>query len=203
LEDVTTMVAKYNEGYLEIAPGEIITKPINFWDARDQALANAVNYVESVTFALEASLLCLLHCFWNYLSCQTSSRPFMRTRENWIFITALFHNWPMLLNVRKGRKMVLLACLGVRAHFRFNQMLKKMRRFEHDKLHVKGRVQYYREMNKLLSFSLFWIGACMATLSADGLTDHHIINSSKIASDLLICVVNVNLIFAWVTSVLI
>lgn len=91
---------------------------------------------------------------------------------------------------------LITAVLGVRSHFRFTRILNATRERK-----IVHRLEYFRDMNVMLTIILFIYGACLVILCVDGLTEEKPINSHKFGTDLLIVNCNICIIFLWIAFV--
>lgn len=91
---------------------------------------------------------------------------------------------------------LITAVLGVRSHFRFTRILNATRERK-----IVHRLEYFRDMNVMLTIILFIYGTCLVILCVDGLTAEKPINSHKFGTDLLIVNCNICIIFLWIAFV--
>ncbi|ORZ26240.1 hypothetical protein BCR42DRAFT_401858 [Absidia repens] len=205
---------KYTEGFMQVSPDVIISKPFEYWAPSNQDPIEVMNYIQCVTFSLQVSILLLLQCFWNYLSNVVAKHSFMGSKEFTFYIVwtvGTIAMFPVLNYFYKHTvleevvpqtayscEILVVALLGFRNHTRFNRLIKAAigdgKKTDH---HVTDRLAYFRDMNLLLSVSLVAFGGGMFILCIDGFTENKIINSNKFAADLLICNTNISSIFLW------
>lgn len=76
--------------------------------------------------------------------------------------------------------------LGVVSHFRFRRLLIQLKA-KKDTAFMTSRIQYYQDLNLVLSVSLFLFSTFLITLCADGLTETKRLNRNKFYSDFFIC----------------
>ncbi|KAI7878554.1 hypothetical protein K492DRAFT_132607 [Lichtheimia hyalospora FSU 10163] len=193
--------------------GDIITKPFAYWDEYHQSFIQPIDYVQCISFALQTGVFFLLQCFWHYLSNTVARRSFMGSWEFRFYIVwavcsmAMFPILQWRFNedqykseavpqLAYGLEVLITAVLGVRSHFRFTRILNATR--ERKIIH---RLEYFRDMNVILTIILFIYGTCLVILCVDGLTAEKPINSHKFGTDLLIVNCNMCIIFLWIAFI--
>lgn len=85
-----------------------------------------------------------------------------------------------------GCGLFIIACLGIRSHFRFNQLLNKSAGSMNTR-YVNHKISYFQELNFILTIALFFFSSSLIILCADGLTGKKYLNVHKFPSDFLIC----------------
>lgn len=205
--DVLMTYLKYKEGFISYN-GKIISKPFTLWTLTHQQKAEAFDYVQCVTFSLEAGIFLLLQSFWNYLSNTVAKKTFMSSFEFRFYIVwalvsiALFPilQWVFRHDTRReivpqltfAIEMFLVACLGIRTNFRFKRLIGLSQKTgASGKKIVVVKLSYFKDMNSLISFALFSYSVGFILLSVDGLMPNPVINQNKFATDALIANTNV------------
>ncbi|KAI7870783.1 hypothetical protein BDF14DRAFT_1943585, partial [Spinellus fusiger] len=211
--DVLSTWVKYEEGFIQLPTGMIISKPFYIWAPEHRRPLQVMDYIECVTFSFQTGVFFLMQCFWNYLSNAVAKKSFMTSFEFkfyifWAMVSmAMFPilQWTYRYNklysevvpqLAYGIEILFTALLGVRSHFRFSRMIG----FAFHSTNSSGviiKLSYFRDMNLLLTVSLLSYGASFVILCADGLTESRVINQNKFASDTLIANANLCSIFIW------
>ncbi|KAI9280063.1 hypothetical protein BY458DRAFT_531909 [Sporodiniella umbellata] len=186
-DNILSCRVKYQEGYVQVGPGHIITKPEILWTKADKEIIVPTNYSICIGFSLQTGTLLLLQCFWNYLMKLVTGEPFMSSKEFKVYII-----WTLLV----------ISLLGVVSHFRFRRFLILLKA-KRDTAVMTNRIHYYKDLNLLLSVSLFIFSVFLITLCADGLSTTKKLNKSKFYSDFFICNVNVVMMSIWTIVILI
>ncbi|KAI8082967.1 uncharacterized protein BX664DRAFT_339512 [Halteromyces radiatus] len=212
--DLLCTYIKYTEGFMQVAPGIIISKPFSQWSPKNQDPIAVMNYIQCITFSLQVSILLLLQCFWNYLSNTVAKHSFMSSKEFSLYIIFTIGSmamFPVLQYFYKKTaleevvpqtayscEILCVALLGFRNHGRFNRLIKVATgNGKRSDVHVSDKLAYFRDMNLLLSVALVAFGGGIFILCIDGFTANKVINSHKFAADLLICNANISSIFIW------
>lgn len=88
--------------------------------------------------------------------------------------------------------MLLVACLGLRTHFRFKRLITLSQRIRgNGQRTILVKMSYFKDMNRLMSFILLSYSAGFIILCVDALTSNMVINKNKFAMDMLIANTNV------------
>ncbi|KAG1043124.1 hypothetical protein G6F55_012346 [Rhizopus delemar] len=205
----TLLRVKYEEGFVQIAPGHIITKPELLWTKADKDIIIPTDYSLCIGFSLQTQV-------------NNERAKFMSSNEFKIYIAWTIVNiilFPVLqFNFSRniydftykeimpqlvyGIELLIIAMLGVVSHFRFKRLLKNLKH-EINGVFMTSRIQHYQDLNIVLSMTLFLFSISMVTLTADGLTQTKRLNQSKFYADFLICNVNVLMAAIWVPVILI
>ncbi|KAG1336628.1 hypothetical protein G6F62_006192 [Rhizopus arrhizus] len=206
--DILMTYLKYNEGYFNYN-GHIISKPFILWAPTHQRKAEAFDYVQCVTFSMEAGMFLLLQSFWNYLSNTVAKKTFMSSFEFRIYILgalasiALFPilQWVFRNDPTKREaipqlvfsiEVFIVACLGIRTHFRFKRLISLTQRANtNNQKGIIVKLSYFKDMNKLTIIILYCYSIGFIILCVDGLTTNQFINQNKFAIDVLIANTNV------------
>ncbi|KAF9916656.1 hypothetical protein BX616_003185 [Lobosporangium transversale] len=97
-----------------------------------------------------------------------------------------------------------IAFLGFRTHFRFKSLLKNaLLTINENTQGVAEKLEYFKDMNTILTGAMLGSGIALGVSSADGLTPNPVIAHNKFASDFLVTNVNFFEFIIWVTLVLI
>ncbi|CAO3624634.1 unnamed protein product [Cunninghamella blakesleeana] len=219
--EITSCKVKYEEGFANVF-GHIFTKPETMWTQADKDFIIPTDYSLCIGFSFQTGTLLLLQCFWNYLANTVAKRNFMSSKEFklyivWTCITAflfpiLQYNFSrdiypytykeIMPELVYGCGLFIIACLGIRSHFRFNQLLNKSAGSLNTR-YVNNKISYFQELNFILTIALFFFSISLIILCADGLTGAKYLNVHKFPSDFLICNTNVASIVVWVIVILI
>ncbi|KAI9247832.1 hypothetical protein BY458DRAFT_536697 [Sporodiniella umbellata] len=176
----------------------------------------AIDYVECVTLSLQTGIFFLLQCFWNYLSNTVAKKSFMSSWEFRFYIfwaigsMAIFPilQWYFRDDVTKREavpqlaysvEVLLVALLGVRSHFRFQRIIQMTR--NKGITAVTGKISYFKDMNLFMTCVLLLMSISLGTLCVDGLTTKKVINSSKLATDLLTGNCDTCIAFIWIIGI--
>ncbi|CAG8507039.1 2470_t:CDS:2, partial [Dentiscutata heterogama] len=219
--DIATSKIKYTEGFMVIPyNGEIITKPEEFWSDDNKLLVTPINYILCANFSAQTCLLFLLQSFWNYLANNIAKTTFMGSFEfksyiiYSIFSMALFPllQWlfrydtlytEVVPQLAYGIILFIIGLLGVRSHWRFTKLLRITRSVNSSQLCIVLKLEYFKEMNRYLTWGLFIGSTAMIILCADAFTPQKYLNSHKFTMDLLICHLNFTIWIVFVTLILI
>ncbi|CAG8790970.1 3535_t:CDS:2, partial [Dentiscutata erythropus] len=211
----------YTEGFMVIPyNGEIITKPEEYWSDDDKRLVTPINYVLCANFSAQTCLLFLLQSFWNYLANNIAKTTFMGSFEFKSYITYsvfsmvlfpllqwLFRSNTLYTEVvpqfAYGIILFIIALLGVRSHWRFTKLLRITRSANSSQLSIVLKLEYFKEMNRYLTWGLFIGSTAMIILCVDAFTPQKYLNSHKFSMDLLICHLNFTIWIVFVTLILI
>ncbi|KAI9304680.1 hypothetical protein BJ944DRAFT_147219, partial [Cunninghamella echinulata] len=219
--EITSCRVKYEEGFAVVF-GHIFTKPETMWTQADKDLIIPTDYSLCIGFSFQTGTLLLLQCFWNYLANTVAKKNFMSSKEFklyivWTCISAflfpiLQYNFSrdiypytykeVMPELVYGCGLFIIACLGIRSHFRFNQLLNKSAGSMNTR-YVNHKISYFQELNFILTIALFFFSCSLIILCADGLTGKKYLNVHKFPSDFLICNTNVASIIVWVVVILI
>ncbi|OZJ03872.1 hypothetical protein BZG36_03685, partial [Bifiguratus adelaidae] len=203
----------------------IITKPEMLWTPEHQSLVVPTDYTLCVGFSLQTGTLFLLQSFWNYLANSVAKANFMGSWEFRLYIVwsvvsmAMFPilqwvfsrpeaqlqnpNWKEIVpELAYGIELFIIACLGIHSHFRFRRLIHQSKSHANAK-QVTRRLNYFMEMNKILTFCLTLCAASFIILSGDGLTKEMYLNTHKFTADLLICNANLLAIVVWFMLIMI
>ncbi|KAG0321947.1 hypothetical protein BG000_003065, partial [Podila horticola] len=221
--DIGSANIKYKEGFMDISQGAgvIIAKPSNFWVDGHVEQAKTLDYLLAVGMAMLTSTLFLLQSFWSFISKSVTKSTFMTSFEFRlnivvsVIVIVLFPTIQFLFRNNHALReaapqmafsvfLLFVSLLGVRTHFRFNSLLKVAVNTVTDATKsVVVKLEYFKDLNLILSASLFGTSIALGIASADGLTPSPTIARNKFASDLLIAHVNFFSFINWVTLLLI
>ncbi|KAG0252748.1 hypothetical protein BG011_006827 [Mortierella polycephala] len=213
---------KYEEGFwVNEKTGAIMAKPSFLWSQENQDRATILEYVLACGMAVMASLFFLLQSFYHYISKSVTKSSFMSSFEfrlNIVCSFAVLVVFPLVQfifrNSHEAREagpqmafsavLLIITFLGVRTHYRFKSLLKVAMLTISESTHgVVEKLEYFKDMNLVLTGAMFGTGMPLTIASADGLTSHPVIASNKFASDFLVCSLNFFEFLIWVTLVLI
>ncbi|KAF9573341.1 hypothetical protein EC968_008609 [Mortierella alpina] len=159
--------------------------------------------------------------FWSYISKSVTKSSFMSSFEFKVNITAscfvlvlfptaqfLFRNdflyREAVPQIIFSALMFITGILGLRTHFRLVALIKNARAIMNETtVNVVHKLEYFRDMNTILTFSFFACALSLGVTSADGLMPHPKIAGNKLASDVLITNLNFFEFIIWVTLTLI
>ncbi|KAG0243684.1 hypothetical protein BGW41_001557 [Actinomortierella wolfii] len=213
---------KYEEGFMVIPSmgNAILSKPQIYWSKANQDLATVLDYLLACGLALETSVFFLMQAFWSYISKSITKSSFMSSLEfrlNIIASCTVTISFPLVQyifrNDHKVREaapqlafalaLLTIAVLGVRTHFRFKSLLKvAVLTMNESSINVAERLEYFKDMNAILTFAFFGAGLSLGIASGDGVTTQTIAKN-KFASDFLVTNLNFFEFLLWVTVVLI
>ncbi|KAG0210491.1 hypothetical protein B0O80DRAFT_496213 [Mortierella sp. GBAus27b] len=220
--DIGSTSIKYREGFWEIPESQqIISKPSNLWTQPNQDTAEALDYALACGMALLTSIFFLLQAFYHYISKSVTKTSFMSSLEFRLNIACsitLLTIFPLIqylfrknLAFREAAPqmafssvLLIIAFLGVRTHFRFKSLLKvALLTVNENSQGVAEKLEYFKDMNVVLTLAMAGSGLSLGIASADGLRATPTIAHNKFASDLLIANLNFFEFIIWVTVVLI
>ncbi|KAI8374485.1 uncharacterized protein BYT42DRAFT_406369 [Radiomyces spectabilis] len=219
--DITSCKFKYEEGFVSIF-GHIFTKPEFMWKEETRRLIIPTDYSLCIGLSLQTGTLLLLQCFWNYLANAVAQANFMSSKEfrfyiGWtiagIFIfPCLRYNFArdvyehtykeVMPQLVYGCGLLIVACLGIRSHFRFNKLIMTSKAATNQRS-IAHKIRNFQDLNMILTAALFVASISMIILCADGLTPKKTLNVHKFSADFLICNVNVTSMVVWIVVVLI
>ncbi|KAG0324715.1 hypothetical protein BGZ99_001493 [Dissophora globulifera] len=220
--DVGSARLKYIEGFwVNPLSKEVQSKPAQFWSPTDITHVEPLYYTLAMALAFENSAMFLLMAFWNYISKSVTKSSFMSSfefkvnivcsgltivifptvqflfRKDFVYreaVPQLFFSIVTFIN----------ASMGVRTHFRLKALIKSARALANEStIKVVKKLQYFVDMNVILTFSLFGTSIPLGILSVDGMLDRPVINLNKFASDFMIANLNFFEFILWVTFTLI
>ncbi|KAG0366525.1 hypothetical protein BGZ54_005235 [Gamsiella multidivaricata] len=220
--DIGCAMIKYQEGFWSNPiSNEIISRPSFLWSQPNQDTASALDYALACSMALLTSIFFLLQSFYHYISKSVTKSSFMSSFEFRLNIVCSFiviALFPLLqflfrnnLAFREAAPQMafsivtlIIGFLGVRTHFRFKSLLKvALLTINENTQGVAEKLEYFKDMNLILTFAMMANGVSLGIASADGLTSSPIIAHNKFASDFLIANLNFFEFIIWVTLVLI
>ncbi|CAG8569633.1 40196_t:CDS:2, partial [Gigaspora margarita] len=102
-----------------------------------------------------------------------------------------------------GVILLIIALLGVRSHWRFTRLLRITRSANSSQLSIVLKLEYFKEMNRYLTWGLFIGATSMIILCVDAFTPQKYINSHKFSQDLLFCHINFTIWIVFVSLCLI
>ncbi|KAG0037901.1 hypothetical protein BGZ82_001600 [Podila clonocystis] len=220
--DIGSARLKYREGFWQNPKTkEIVSKPSQLWSMDDTAHVEPLYYTFACALALESSVFFLLMAFWSYISKSVTKTSFMSSLEFKINIVAsvlvivlfptvqfIFRNdhayreaVPQLMF---STLMLILGGLGIRNQIKLGVLLRSAKEMMNDTTaNVVFKLEYFKDMNLVLTISFFCGGIPLAITSMDGLLANPIIATNKFASDVLITNLNFFEFVIWVTLTLI
>ncbi|KAF8931521.1 hypothetical protein BGZ58_007582 [Dissophora ornata] len=178
-------------------------------------------YTLACALSFENSVFFLLQGFWNYISKSVTKSSFMSSLEFKInmvascFAIVLFPTVQFVFRkdfvYREAAPQMLFSILTfitgamcIRTHFRLKSLINNAREVSNETTaHVLQKLEYFKDMNMVLCFSLFGVSIPLGIMSADGLTPNPIVATDKFASDFLITNMNFFEFIIWVTLTLI
>ncbi|KAI7896108.1 uncharacterized protein EV154DRAFT_280633 [Mucor mucedo] len=217
--DIVLAWIKYYEKFT-IIPGTatIIETPFNSWTEQHKNASQSMDYVECINLSMQASVLILLQCFWNYISNSVAKRSFMTSLEFKFYIfwaISTIVTFPTLQYSYRNSEILresvpllaysaiglIISSLGIRSHKRFNRMLETLHMLENGSS-VIARLEYFQEMNLLISILLCFYALTLGIMCVDGLTST-LIARSKFATDFLIANCNTCALLMWMVGIFI
>ncbi|KAG9068526.1 hypothetical protein KI688_010799 [Linnemannia hyalina] len=213
---------KYLEGFwTNPKTHEIQARPAQSWTEEDILHVEPLYYTLACSLSLQNCAFFLLQAFWSYISKSVTKSTFMSSFEFKVHLIAscgvvvLFPTVQYLFrNDFVYREVVphLIFCillfttgvLGLRIHFRLVALVKNASiTMNESTLSVLEKLEYFKDMNVILTFSLFACSFSLGIVAVDGITPHPTIAGNKFASDLLITNLNFFQVIIWVTLTLI
>ncbi|KAF9962736.1 hypothetical protein BGZ65_008255, partial [Modicella reniformis] len=220
--DIGSARLKYIEGFwVNPETKEIQSKPAQAWSTPDMVHVEPLYYTLACALASQNSVFFLLQSFWSYISKSVAKSTFMSSFEFKVnivcscFVMALFPTVQYLFrNDFVYREVVpqmifsivtfITGVLGIRTHFRLVALIKNAREIMNETtVHVLQKLEYFKDMNMILTFGFFGTSLPLGIMSADGLTSNPVIAHNKFASDFLITNLNFFEFIMWVTLILI
>ncbi|KAG0199719.1 hypothetical protein BGX28_007028, partial [Mortierella sp. GBA30] len=220
--DVGSAVIKYEEGFWDNAKtGQIVSRPSFLWSQSNQDRAAVLDYILACGMALLTCIFFLLQSFYHYISKSVTKSSFMSSFEfrlNIVCSLIVLAVFPLIqyvfrnnLAVREAAPqmafsvvLLVIGFLGVRTHFRFKSLLKVAKlTISESTRGVVEKLEYFKDMNLILTGAMFGTGISLGIASVDGLSPNPIIAHNKFASDFLITNLNFFEFIIWVTLVLI
>ncbi|KAG9324066.1 hypothetical protein KVV02_003992 [Mortierella alpina] len=220
--DIGSARLKYLEGFwVNPRTNEIQSKPAQQWNEKDTLHVEPLYYTLACCLAFENCVFFLLQAFWSYISKSVTKSSFMSSFEFKVNITAscfvlvlfptaqfLFRNdflyREVVPQIIFSALMFITGVLGLRTHFRLVALIKNARAIMNETtINVVHKLEYFRDMNTILTFSFFACALSLGITAADGLMPHPVIAGNKLASDVLITNLNFFSFIIWVTLTLI
>ncbi|KAF9362505.1 hypothetical protein BGX34_006031 [Mortierella sp. NVP85] len=220
--DVGCAAIKYDEGFwANPKSNEIMGNPWFRWSQPNQDKASALDYALACGMALLTSIFFLLQSFYHYISKTVTKSSFMSSFEfrlNIVCSCAVLVMFPLIqylfrndISFREAAPqmafsavLLVIALLGVRTHFRFKTLLKAaLRSMSEASQGVAEKLEYFKDMNIVLTAAMGASGLSLGIASADGLRANPVIAHNKFASDFLVANVNFFEFIIWVTVVMI
>ncbi|KAI7902362.1 uncharacterized protein BX663DRAFT_435328, partial [Cokeromyces recurvatus] len=202
LKNIISCKIKYEEGFVQLL-GHIVTKPESLWTEADRVLVNPTDYSLCIGFSLQIGTLFLLQCFWKYLAKFVARAKFMSSREFKFYVIIDIYNFTFKeIMPQLVYEMLVISLLGGVSHFRFKKLLRNSKD-QNDLQFITTKIQYFQDLNLILSVTLFIFSCCFIIISADGLTNMKTMNRNKFLSDLFICNINSLCIVIWIIVILI
>ncbi|KAF9577993.1 hypothetical protein BGW38_006469 [Lunasporangiospora selenospora] len=213
---------KYEEGFWKNEQtGAIVGRPSPFWKPINQDRADMLDYILACAMALLTSIFFLLQAFYHYISKSVTKTSFMSSFEfrlNIVFSVMVIVVFPLIQFIFRGNlavreaapqmafssALLIIAFLGMRTHFRFKSLLKvAMLTISESTQGVVEKLEYFKDMNMILSAAMLGSGLMLGIASADGLSPNPRFARNKFASDLLVTNLNFFEFIVWVTLVMI
>ncbi|KAF9581188.1 hypothetical protein BGW38_001893 [Lunasporangiospora selenospora] len=213
---------KYMEGFwVDPRTSKITAKPAQAWSASDVEHVGPLYYTLACALAFQNCIFFLLLAFWSYISKSVTRTSFMSSFEFKLNIAAscfavvIFPTVQYLFRENHQYReavpqmifsglMLITGVLGVRTHFRLVALIRNAREIMNETtLNVLYKLEYFKDMNGILTFSLFICALSLGITSADGLLATPVIAPNKFASDVLITNLNFFEFIIWVTLTLI
>ncbi|KAF9139428.1 hypothetical protein BG015_002031, partial [Linnemannia schmuckeri] len=220
--DIGSARLKYLEGFwTNPKTHEIQSKPAQAWTEENMLHVEPLYYTLACSLSLQNCAFFLLQAFWSYISKSVTKSSFMSSFEFKVYLVAscgavvLFPTVQYLFrNDFVYREVVphLIFCillfttgaLGLRVHFRLVALIKNASiTMNESTLSVLEKLEYFKDMNVILTFSVFACSFSLGIVAVDGITPHPTIAGNKFASDLLITNLNFFQVIIWVTLTLI
>ncbi|KAF9916657.1 hypothetical protein BX616_003186 [Lobosporangium transversale] len=220
--DLGSARLKYIEGFwINPHTQEIQSKPAQAWSGQDIEHVEPLYYTLACALALETCVFFLLQAFWSYISKSVTKSCFMTSFEFKVNIAAscivvaifptvqyLFRNdfvyREVIPQMIFSILMFITGILGIRTHFRLVALIKNAGTISSETtLNVLQKLEYFKDMNVVLTFSFFGCAFPLSIMSVDGLLNKPLIAEHKFGSDFLITNLNFFEFIIWVTLTLI
>ncbi|KAF9404496.1 hypothetical protein BGZ94_004134, partial [Podila epigama] len=220
--DIGSARIKYNEGFWQNPrTKEIISKPAQFWSVDDVTHVEPLYYTFACALALQSAVFFLLMAFWSFISKSVAKSSFMSSFEFKVNIVAsvlvvvLFPTIQFTFRNDHALReavpqlifsilMLSLGGLGIRTQFKLKVLLEDAKALMNETTAtVVFKLEYFKDMNLVLTISFFGCGIPLAIVSIDGLLAEPVIAVNKLASDILITNLNFFAFVIWVTLTLI
>ncbi|KAG0252747.1 hypothetical protein BG011_006826 [Mortierella polycephala] len=220
--DIGSARLKYIEGFwVNPESQKIQSTPAQLWSEKDTVHVEPLYYTLACSLALESCIFFLLQAFWSYISKSVTKSSFMSSLEFKInvaascIVVALFPTIQYLFRkdfvyrevvpqIIFSTLLIIIGILGIRTHFKLMVLVRNAREIMNETTaSVVHKLEYFKDMNIILTFSLFACGLALGITSADGLLPNPVIAHNKFASDLLITNLNFFEFIIWVTLTLI
>ncbi|KAF9954586.1 hypothetical protein BGZ70_010511, partial [Mortierella alpina] len=220
--DIGSARLKYLEGFwVNPRTKEIQSKPAQHWNEKDTLHVEPLYYTLAFCLAFENCVFFLLQAFWSYISKSVTKSSFMSSFEFKVnitvscFVLVLFPTAQFLFRndflyreaipqIIFSALMFITGILGLRTHFRLVALIKNARAIMNETtINVVHKLEYFRDMNTILTFSFFACALSLGVTAADGLMPHPVISGNKLVSDILITNLNFFSFIIWVTLTLI
>ncbi|KAF9918596.1 hypothetical protein FBU30_000129 [Linnemannia zychae] len=187
--DIGSARLKYLEGFwTNPKTHEIQSKPAQAWTEDDMVHVEPLYYTLACSLSLQNCAFFLLQAFWSYISKSVTKSSFMSSLEFKIHVVAsccvvaLFPTVQYLFRndfvYREGIPQFIFCILlfttgilGLRVHFRLVALIKNASiTLNEYTLHVLEKLEYFKDMNVILTFSLFACAFSLGILAGDGLS---------------------------------
>ncbi|KAF9904607.1 hypothetical protein EC991_002536 [Linnemannia zychae] len=220
--DIGSARIKYVEGFwTNPKTHEIQSKPAQAWTEQDILHVEPLYYTLACSLSLQNCAFFLLQAFWSYISKSVTKSSFMSSFEFKIYVVAscfavalfptvqyLFRNDFVYREVIPHLIFSILlfttGALGLRVHFRLVALIKNAAlTLNESTLDVLEKLEYFKDMNVILTFSVFACSFSLGIVAGDGISPNPKIAANKFASDLLITNLNFFQVIIWVTLTLI
>ncbi|KAG0271187.1 hypothetical protein BGZ95_001047 [Linnemannia exigua] len=190
--DIGSARLKYLEGFwTNPKTHEIQSKPAQAWTEEDILHVEPLYYTLACSLSLQNCAFFLLQAFWSYISKSVTKSSFMSSFEFKVYLVASCFAVALFPTVQYLFRNDFV--------YRENAALT----LNDSTLTVLEKLEYFKDMNVILTFSVFACSFSLGIVAGDGISPHPKIAGNKFASDLLITNLNFFQVIIWVTLTLI
>ncbi|KAG0197180.1 translational elongation factor EF-1 alpha [Mortierella sp. NVP41] len=218
--DIGSARLKYIEGFwTNPKTHEIQSKPAQAWTEDNMVHVEPLYYTLACSLSLQNCAFFLLQAFWSYISKSVTKSSFMSSFEFKVYVVGscgalvvfptvqyLFRNDFVYREVVPHLIFCILlfttGVLGLRVHFRLVALIKSASEMLNETtLNVLEKLEYFKDMNVILTFSVFACAFSLGIVAGDGISPNPKIAGNKLASDLLITNLNFFQVIIWYSGV--
>ncbi|KAG0345026.1 hypothetical protein BG004_004022 [Podila humilis] len=219
--DVGSARLKYREGYwVDPKSKEIVSKPAALWSVDDLLHVEPLYFALAFALAFESAIFILLMAFWSFITKRVTKTTFMSSLEFKINIVSsfiVFVAFPTVQYITRDSHALReavpqlmfstlcigIGCMGIRNQLKLATLLREaLETMNETTAEVGFKLEYFKDMNLLLTISFFGSGISLAIVSFDGLLATPVIASNKFASDVLVTNLNFFEFVIWVSLIL-
>ncbi|CAG8497725.1 1814_t:CDS:2 [Acaulospora morrowiae] len=222
--DLIWINLKYQEGLFQVMDNEnstLVPKYYDQWATSNYRIKNVTEYLLCINFALQTTTLLLLQLFWNHLA-NHWGRSFMVSLEFKVYVVWGFlsmTSFPLARWLTKdvfpytevipqmlfSAELIIIFLIGLRNQRKLFLLLQSIQYQEQQETTGQEtilQINYFIEMNMLLTGGALLIAIPLLILDIDALTGKTV-NNSKFISDLLMIHCNLSSLILWIITILI